>query len=283
MESMTSGNLSEGARALVERIAAHRSVVVAFSGGVDSAVVVAAAYRALGSSAVAWTSHGAAVPESDRCAAREVATQIGIRHVEIATLELENPNYAQNGPDRCFHCKSTLYSGIRQWADDHGYETILSGTNHDDLGDYRPGLRAADEWNVVAPLAELGLGKDRVRELAREWGIGVADKPSSPCLSSRIAYGQIVTLGRLKSIEAMEHWMTERGFHDVRARLHADGLLRIELHADALLRAVEDEMRNAMLLRAQELGFRYVTLDMQGRSSGSLNRVLNLGTESRLP
>lgn len=283
MESMASEGLSEAARGLLERIAALRSVVVAFSGGVDSAVVVAAAHRALGANAVAWTSHGAAVPESDRRAAREVAAQIGIRHVEIATRELEDPNYAQNGPDRCFHCKSTLYSSIRQWADQNGYGTILSGTNHDDLGDYRPGLRAAEGWGVVAPLAELGLGKDRVRELAREWGVSVADKPSSPCLSSRIAYGQVVTLGRLKSIEAMERWMLERGFHDVRARLHADGLLRIELQADALLRAVQEEMRSGMLHRAQELGFRYVTLDLQGRSSGSLNRVLELGTDAHLP
>jgi len=268
---------------LVEFIAVYPSVVVAFSGGVDSAVVAAAAYRALGNRAVAWTSQGAAVPESDRVAARAIASEIGVRHVEIQTSEIENPLYVQNDVDRCFHCKTTLYGSIREWADLQGIATILSGTNADDLQDYRPGLKAAENWHVVAPLARLGIGKERVRAIAEHWGMEVATKPASPCLSSRIAYGQIVTLGRLKSIESMERWLAANGFQDVRARLHAEGLLRIEIAAEQLDALLQPRMREALVEEAQRVGFRYVTLDLEGRNSGSMNRVLKDPTNQTEP
>ena len=260
---------------LVEHIRTnYYRVVVAFSGGVDSAVVAAAAMRALGPNAVAWTSIGAAVPESDRVAAQNVARAIGIEHVMIPTQEIHNPDYIANRPDRCFHCKSTLYEAIAKWAQENQFETILSGTNAEDLGDYRPGLKAAANWGVQAPLADCGMGKQAVREIAKLWGLSVADKPASPCLASRIAYGQVVTIGRLSRIETMEKWHGVLGFHDVRARLHADELLRLEIHADELPLAICESTRTQIVSKANELGFRYVTIDIQGRQSGSMNRVL---------
>jgi uncharacterized protein len=267
---------------LIEHIRSiDSSAVVAFSGGVDSAVVSAGAVRALGSRAVAWTSIGAAVPQSDREASVLVAREIGIEHVQIETDELRNAGYAANGPDRCFHCKSTLYASIAAWAKECSMRTILSGTNADDLGDYRPGLQAASQWGVRAPLAELGYGKSVVRAIALHWGIPIANKPASPCLASRIAYGQVVTLGRLNQIEAMERWLMGQGFQDVRARLHADQLLRLEIDPDEIFRAMEPQMRQRIVQKATSLGFRYVTMDIQGRSSGSMNRSLmthSLGT-----
>jgi len=263
------------AKLLVEHIrTSYYKVVVAFSGGVDSAVVAAAAHRALGPSAVAWTSLGAAMPEADQLDAQKVAQFIGIEHVMFPTREIENPDYVANGPDRCFHCKSTLYEAISKWAQEHDFETILSGTNAEDLGDYRPGLQAAANWNVQAPLADLHYTKENVRSIAKLWNLQVADKPASPCLASRIAYGQVVTIGRLGRIEAMEKWLHSEGLSDVRARLHADELLRLEIHLDQLPLAVSEPMRSEIVSKAIELGFRYVTIDVQGRQSGSLNRVL---------
>ncbi|MBU6384449.1 MAG: ATP-dependent sacrificial sulfur transferase LarE [Planctomycetes bacterium] len=267
--------VEELAKALVEHIRTqYYRVVVAFSGGVDSAVVAAAAFRGLGTDALAWTSLGAAVPESDRIAAQEVARSIGIEHIMLPTSEIDNPDYISNGPDRCFHCKSTLYATIAQWAQQHRFDTILSGTNADDLGDYRPGLKAAEQWQVQAPLADLGYTKQQVRGIAKHWGLTVSDKPASPCLASRIAYGQVVTIGRLSRIETMEKWLSDHGFQDVRARLHADELLRLELHSSQLVEALLEPMRSEILSKAVELGFRYATIDIHGRSSGSMNRVL---------
>ena len=265
---------------LVASIAEYPSCVIAFSGGVDSAVVAAAAYRALGGRAVAWTGIGPAVPQSDRDDAIRVAHAIGIRHEQVETSEITNPDYVSNGPDRCYHCKTTLYQTIRAWADQNGFSVILSGTNHDDLGDYRPGLKAADQWRVVAPLADLKIGKSGVRKIADLWGLSVADKPASPCLASRIAYGQVVTIGKLASIQAIEQWFLSRGFHDVRARVHGDGLLRIELEPTEWPRFLNNEVRDELVSLAIEKGFRFVTLDIMGRVSGSMNRVLEITPNS---
>lgn len=265
----------EAANRLVAWIAQFPSALIAFSGGVDSAVVAAAAYQALGTRAIAWTGMGPAVSQSERHDAERVARSIGIQHVQVATEELQNPDYVRNAPDRCFHCKSTLYEAMRRWADTHGIEAILSGTHLEDLGDYRPGLLAAQAWNVVAPLAELVMNKQAVRALANPWKLPVAEKPASPCLASRLAYGQVVTIGRLRQVEDIERWLAERGCHDVRARIHGDGILRIELHSQDRARILDDTFREPLVAYAKEKGFTFVTLDLSGRVSGSLNQTLH--------
>jgi pyridinium-3,5-biscarboxylic acid mononucleotide sulfurtransferase len=273
--------VEEVAQNLINWITDLKSVVVAFSGGVDSAVVAAASYRALGGQAVAVTGHGDAVAIAERKEAEHVASQIGIRHVVIVTQEIDDENYLRNDANRCFYCKSNLYHAIEGWllreAESMGISpsaSIFSGTNLDDLGDYRPGLRAASEHKVLAPLAELGIGKATVRQLARHFGLSIAEKPASPCLASRIAYGQSVTSKRLKSIELAEAYLHELGFEDVRVRLHADELVRLEIHEKDLPMACAPGMFQTIATRMVELGFRFVTLDLMGRQSGSLNRAL---------
>ncbi len=271
-------NVVQLAQDLVDEIGKQRSVVVAFSGGVDSAVVAAAAFLALPNHSIAITGVGSAVPESDLHSARSVAKSIGIRHVEIPTHEILNEDYVRNDGRRCYFCKSTLYGTLRTWADVNQYQCLMSGTNQDDLGDYRPGLQAASEYSVVAPLVNLAITKQQVRELATYFQLTVADKPASPCLASRIAYGQSVTTERLQSIELAELFLASLGFGDVRVRLHADGLVRLELGLEDLHLACEPTIRTAINDRMQQLGFKFVTLDLMGRQSGSLNRALPIIT-----
>ena len=259
---------------LIREIANQASVVIAFSGGVDSAVVAAAAFRALPNRSIAITGVGQAVPESDLQSARTVAAAIGIPHLEIPTNEILNEDYVRNDARRCYFCKSTLYGTLRAWADANDYQCVMSGTNQDDLGDYRPGLQAAAEYSVVAPLVNLGIKKQQVRELAAHFGLSVADKPASPCLASRIAYGQSVTPDRLGKIEKAELYLASLGFHDVRVRLHADNLVRLELSVEDIVLAYEPSVRTAIHDQLRSLGFQFVTLDLMGRQSGSLNRVL---------
>lgn len=262
------------ADALILELGKLQSVVVAFSGGVDSAVVAAAAHRALPNRSIAITGVGSAVPESDLLSARSVAASIGIRHLEIPTNEIQDANYVRNDSRRCYFCKSTLYSALRGWADANQYASVASGTNQDDLGDYRPGLQAASEHSVVAPLVNLAITKANVRKLAEYFQLEVADKPASPCLASRIAYGQSVTTDRLRSIEDAERFLSSLGFQDVRVRLHADGLIRLELSLEDLQQACDSNTRRVITDHMQQLGFKYITLDLMGRQSGSLNRVL---------
>lgn len=263
---------------LVNEIRKQQSVVVAFSGGVDSAVVAAAAYLALPNHSIAITGVGSAIPESDLHSARSIAKSIGIQHKELPTQEILNEDYVRNDARRCYFCKSTLYGTLRAWADANHYQCLMSGTNQDDLGDYRPGLQAASEYSVEAPLVKLAITKQHVRELATYFQLSVADKPASPCLASRIAYGQSVTSERLRSIELAELFLAALGFRDVRVRLHADGLVRLELGLEDLHLACEAVARTAISDRMQQLGFKFVTLDLMGRQSGSLNRALPIIT-----
>jgi len=259
---------------LVDSLAGMGSCLIAFSGGVDSSVVAQAAWLALGNRSVAITGFGAAVSEVDLHWARVVTQSIGIPHEHIQTQEISDPNYLRNDARRCYFCKSHLYSSLRTWALKNGFQTILSGTNFDDLDDYRPGLEAATENSVVAPLANLKIGKATIRELAKYWSLPVAERPASPCLASRIAYGEHVSEERLQRIETAEAWLHREGFVDVRVRLHADELARLEIGREDFGRLAEPGFRDAVNAAFRVMGFRYVTIDLGGRQSGSLNRSL---------
>lgn len=262
------------ADALIASIRTYESCAVAFSGGVDSAVVLMAAHRALGAKAVALTGIGAAVSQQDLDAVEAVIEVIGVRSVRIATDEIDDENYLRNDAMRCFHCKSHLYRAMQEWIRSNQFQVIASGTNYDDLSDYRPGLKAAAEFGVKMPLVDLKLGKGHIRALAEYWKLPNAARLASPCLASRLAYGQQVTLERLQKIEAAEDWLREQGFDDVRVRLHADDLVRIELAPEKLFLLSESSLRKALVEQFQAIGFKYITLDLAGRQSGSLNRAL---------
>src|SRR3954470_10460423 len=241
---------------------------VAFSGGVDSAVVAKAAQLALGNSAVAVTGTSAALADGELEGARKLAELIGIRHLEIGTDEFANPQYVANNPDRCYHCKTELYSQLGQLKQKLGVNVVVNGANADDLGDYRPGMRAASEHDVLSPLAECGLTKGEVRQLAGAWDLPVAEKPATPCLSSRVAYGLEVTPDRLTRIDRAEQHLRSLGFHELRVRLHSDELARIEVPLAEISKISEPDIRRSIVERFELLGFKFVTLDLAGFRSG---------------
>lgn len=265
---------NELAEKLIEHLRPIHTAVVALSGGVDSAVVAAAAFRALGDKAIAVTGIGAAVSSTERSDAKAISEQIGIQHFEVETREIHNSNYVKNDSQRCYHCKSTLYAALSQFASSKGVGNIVSGTNFDDLGDFRPGIQAGKEFKVLTPLADLRITKPEVRLIAEYFQLSISEKPASPCLASRIAYGQSVTPERLVRIESAEAFLKQLGFVDVRVRIHADELARIELHPSEIHKILEPEVMETVQHKLHSLGFHFVTLDLAGRQSGSLNRVL---------
>jgi uncharacterized protein len=259
---------------LLQLLSEFGSCAVAFSGGVDSAVMAKAARLALADDALAVTGASAALAEGQLQAARDLAALIGIRHIEIQTGEFANPSYVANAPDRCYHCKSELYAQLDRLATSAGMNVVTNGANADDLGDYRPGMQAAAEHRVRSPLAECGLTKAEVRALAAAWELPVADKPATPCLSSRVAYGLEVTPERLAMIDRAEQFLRALGFHELRVRYHAGDMARIEVPADTIGQLGEPEIRRAVVEEFVELGFKFVTLDLAGFRSGSLNRLI---------
>lgn len=252
------------------------SCVVAYSGGVDSAVVAKAAFLALGERALAVTGVSASLASGELENARAVAQQIGIRHIEFGTNEFGKAEYLQNAPDRCFHCKTELYSQLAAHLDEWGVHTIVNGANVDDLGDYRPGMVAAANYQVLSPLADCGFTKADVRQLAAEWALPVWDKPPSPCLSSRVAYGEAVTPERLAMIDQAETWLRQQGLATCRVRYHRGELARIEVPANELSRLAAPEVRAALTGFFRDLGFKFITLDLEGFRSGSLNTLLKI-------
>jgi uncharacterized protein len=262
------------AERLIATIAPLESCLVAYSGGVDSAVVAKAARLALGDRATAVTGVSASLAAGELEAARRIAEAIGIRHQTISTDELDRPEYLRNAPDRCFHCKTELYERLRRLASEIGVAAILNGANADDLADFRPGLQAADQHGVRSPLAECGLSKNGVRALARHWDIEAWDKPATPCLSSRIAYGVSVTPERLHRIDLAERELRALKLGAVRVRLHENELARLEVPVDALPRLCADGVRESLVARFRELGFRYITLDLEGFRSGSFKQLV---------
>ncbi len=262
---------------LLERIGGYASCAVALSAGVDSAVVAKAAQLALGDQAVAVTGSSASLAQGELEQAVELARLIGIRHEIILTDELANREYTQNAPDRCFHCKTELYTEMEQVAQRLGLAVLVNGANADDLGDYRPGMIAAGEHSVASPLAECGITKDQVRQLAAAWGLPVWDKPATPCLSSRIAYGEEVTPERLAMIDAAERYLREEfGLREVRVRYHRGELARIEGPAEAIPRLCAGGSNARLVEHFRGLGFRFITVDLEGFRSGSLNELVPL-------
>jgi pyridinium-3,5-biscarboxylic acid mononucleotide sulfurtransferase len=245
-------------------------VVVAFSGGVDSSLVAAAAARALGDRALAVTAVSPSLPPGALATARSTAAAVGVRHRTVRTHEIEDPAYLANGLDRCYLCKRELYAVLASVAATAGGVTVVSGANADDLGDFRPGLRAAAERNVRHPLVEVGFSKREVREAARELGVPTWDAPASACLSSRFAFGVRISVDELSKVGRAERLLHALGFRQCRARVHGD-LVRIEVDPSELDRLTEPEVRERVVAELLGLGYRYVTLDLQGFRSGSMN------------
>jgi pyridinium-3,5-biscarboxylic acid mononucleotide sulfurtransferase len=251
-------------------------VAVAFSGGIDSTVVARAAYLALGDRAVAVTADSPSVARAELADARRLAEMIGIQHVVVPTEEFVNPDYIRNDGSRCYFCKSELYSRVETLLPELGVNVICSGANLDDMGDYRPGLKAAAEHGVRHPLQEAGFTKADVRALAKAWGLPTWDKPASPCLSSRLAPNVEVTVERTARVEAAEAYLREMGYREFRVRLHEGELARIEVPGEALARLADPEVRTDLVRRLKELGFKFVTLDLEGFRSGSMNDLIPL-------
>jgi len=249
------------------------SVLVAYSGGLDSAFVLAAARDALGERAVALTAVSPSLPEREKRDAMRIAEQLGARHELVESSEIHNPDYAANPSNRCFHCKSELYSITTRVRAELDLAYVVNGTNLDDLGDYRPGLEAAKQAGVRSPLVEAELTKDEVRALAKERGLDFWDKPAAACLSSRIPYGTSVTPERLHQIEQLEDALHALGLRQVRVRYH-DALARVEVGVGELPRAFEQ--REAIVAAGRAAGFTFVTLDLAGYKTGSLNQLLRV-------
>ena len=249
------------------------SVLVCYSGGIDSAFVLAVANEELGENAIGMTAVSPSLPEAEREDAVRIAERLGAVHRLVESNEIEDPNYVKNAPDRCFHCKSELYSLSEKKRVDYGLAFVANGTNLDDLGDYRPGLQAAEQKGVRSPLIEARFTKSDVRAAARLIGMDVWDKPAAACLSSRIPYGTSVTRERLTQIGGFEADLKAMGFRQLRVRWH-DDIARVEIALDELERALDDELRQRMVEAGKKHGFRFVTLDLAGYRTGSLNEVL---------
>jgi len=251
------------------------SVIVAFSGGVDSTLLAKAAKDALGDKAVLVTADSETYPASELDEARRMAERLGMRHVVVETRELDNPEYAKNAPNRCFFCKEELFTKLRPIGAREGVAHLIYGANMDDLGDHRPGMDAARRMGVRAPLIEAEFWKAEIRELSREFGLPTWQKPSFACLSSRFQYGDAITAEKLRQVDAAEAFVRSLGFRQFRVR-HHDLLARLEIAREEMARLWEDGAQDSIVARFRELGYLYVTVDLQGFRSGSANDALKL-------
>ena len=253
------------------------ATIVAYSGGVDSSYVAYIATQELGAHALSITGDSPSLAAHQREQACEIAARFSFNHEIIQTEEMSDARYTANASDRCYFCKTELYDKLLPLAQARGFNFVVDGSTTDDLGDYRPGRAAAQEHNVRSPLIEVGLSKTEVRALSRRAGLPTWDAPASPCLSSRIAYGTPVTIGRLRTVESGEEIMRALGFREFRVR-HHDELVRLEIAPAELDRALDREMADELARRFRALGFRYVTLDLHGYRTGAMNEVLKTVT-----
>ncbi|HTM26840.1 MAG TPA: ATP-dependent sacrificial sulfur transferase LarE [Vicinamibacterales bacterium] len=268
-------DLDSKADALDSRLAALGSVLVAYSGGVDSAFLGVTAARVLGSRALCVTADSPSYPERHRDLAVSTARAFGLRHEIVRTAEIERPEYRANPANRCYYCKHELYTRLTSIAADRGFAAVADGSNADDRGDYRPGRQAAREFGVLSPLDDVGLTKDEIRALARRAGMAAWDEPASACLSSRIPYHSEVTEAKLRTIEAAERVLRTLGFRVFRVR-HHDTIARIELGRDEIARAREPDLAETIDRELRALGYAHVTIDLRGYRLGSLNEALTL-------
>jgi uncharacterized protein len=268
-----SPELEEKAAALENRLREAGRVIVAFSGGADSSYLALAAHRARGEDALAVTAISPSYPAIHRKMADRVVEHIGIRHRYVNTAEMEREGYRANRSDRCYFCKTELFEVLGRLREEVGFDSVAYGLNADDRHDFRPGHRAAEEHRVLAPLLEVGLSKAEIRALSRAAGLPTADLPASACLASRLPYGMEVTSERLRQVEEGEERLRDLGFRQVRLRHHAE-LARVEIDPSELPRALDPAMAKAIVAAIKPLGFRFVSLDLEGYRSGALNEVL---------
>jgi uncharacterized protein len=248
-------------------------VIIAYSGGTDSAYLAWAAHKALGENAIAITADSASIPTSHKRDAEAFAQECGFLHEYIETHEFENPEYVKNDKNRCFHCKDELFGQLEAFAKMRGFSNIVYGVNKDDLGDYRPGQRAAKIHEVKAPLVDAGLSKSEIRELSKRAGLSTWNRPAAACLSSRVPYGTPVTPKTIKTIEEGEEALRALGFRQFRVRFHGE-LVRLEIAKEEMPKAMTAENATAFSAIFKQLGFLYVTLDLEGYRQGSLNAAL---------
>jgi len=258
---------------LRQTIADMGSALVAFSAGVDSTFVLKVAHDVLGDKVLAVTARSVTYPATELQEARQLAASIGVRHRVVESKEINIPGFSNNPPNRCYYCKTELYDILTDIARQEGIPYILDGTNYDDIRDHRPGMKATEEHGVRSPLKEVGLTKDEIRLLSKRLNLPTWDKPSFACLSSRFPYGDKITVEKLLMVEAAENFLRQFKFKQLRVR-HHDKIARIELGKEDMIRVVTTDIGDQIVAKFKELGYTYVTLDLQGYRTGSMNEVL---------
>jgi pyridinium-3,5-biscarboxylic acid mononucleotide sulfurtransferase len=248
------------------------SVMVAFSGGVDSTLLLKVAHDVLGDRAVGATGLSGSYAPEEMADAVELARRIGARHIQIDTMELTDPRYANNSHQRCYFCKTELYTKLKRSAEIEGFAEVVDGSNADDVGDFRPGIRASKELGIRSPLLEVGLSKAEIREISQEFGLPTWDKPAAACLSSRFAYGDPITVEKLKQVAAAESFLRSLGYRGFRVR-HHDSVARLEFPLELIPELLE--RKDEIVEGVRATGYQYVTIDLDGFRSGSMNEVLN--------